>query len=562
VRGVVRRGARVFRGLRYASPPVGEGRWAHPADPRALGAGGVPLAGCHSGTLDASRFGPVCPQPGDGGPVAADETQSEDCLFLNVYAPAAPEAAPAAGEAPLLPVVVFLHGGGNVRGAGSRYDMSAVAARGFVAVTLNHRLGALGFLASDALAGAREGANLGLRDIAAALAWVRRNARGFGGDATRVTLAGHGSGGTNALALTTSPIAVLDGAPLFARVLSMSPPPRFGQLRREAAKADAVFSADAGCAGRGDGESACLRALSVSEVLAASPLRVAPWWDGAAAGPADERELPTTGGRRAGLLVVDGDVLTAESWIAMGQSDRPARVPLMLTAMAAEPDARPARGARVHTAADYAAAVRARLGPLGSFWSAAAGDVALADAALAAYPAGKYSSPQEALDAMVTDVRLTCGLKRLAGMAAASAPEPVFLGVNFMKLSEPVAVLGASSDGVAPATATNLARAAAPGHASSLAFHGLAVGGGPPPPPPLPRTNRTSLVPPLVLSGHAASLRSSYGWATPRGCAWPRQTRPRRAPCRRPSTSSHAPARPRVPASLAHRRRTRSHGSP
>jgi len=452
---------------------TGARRWADPEDAHSAIEGGVPMAGCFSGTFDASRYGPVCPQAESrGGAISKYETQSEDCLHLNVFAPQVEAEEAAAGMAPLLPVIVFLHGGGNTEGAGSRYDMAQVAERGFIAITLNYRLGALGFLVSDALASGG-GPNLGLKDILLALAWVKRNVRGFGGDASRVTLVGHGSGAANAIALSASPRAVQDGEKLFAGVLALSPGPRFGQLRSKAAEAQKVFSANVGCAEEGDHEETCLRALSVGQVLAASPLRSAPWWDATAEGPADENDLPTSGGRRAGLLVIDGDVVTAESWVAMGKRDRALHVPMMLTAMAAEPDARPAH--RVHNAAQYAAAVRSRLGSLGSFWTATRGDVSFADEALAQYPVERFSTPQLALEAMVTDVRHVCGMKRIAGMAASSGPEPVFMGVNFLRLSEPVAFLGLSSSGIAAATEENVMRAVAPGHKSTQAFHGLDV---------------------------------------------------------------------------------------
>jgi len=102
---------------------------------------------------------------------------------------------------------------------------------------------------------------------------VKRNVKGFGGDASRVTLVGHGSGAANALALSASPRAFVDGEKLFAGVLALSPGPRFGQLRSRAAAAQKVLSESVGCAEEGAHEEACLRALSVGQVLAASPYK-------------------------------------------------------------------------------------------------------------------------------------------------------------------------------------------------------------------------------------------------------------------------------------------------
>ena len=113
-----------FLGVPYAQPPVGDLRWAPPAD-------ATSFAG---GALNATAYGSVCPQSAGG-----DNAGDEDCLFLNVHAPAS------AGDA--LPVLVFLHGGGLTLGSGSQFNGSALAARGAVVVTLNYRLGSLGLLA-------------------------------------------------------------------------------------------------------------------------------------------------------------------------------------------------------------------------------------------------------------------------------------------------------------------------------------------------------------------------------------------------------------------------------
>jgi para-nitrobenzyl esterase len=196
VRGVLERGVRVFRGIPYGAPVSGEGRWRAPraAEPWA-------------GVRDAAQPGPAAPQA--AGPTLAllgllPEATAEDCLCLNVWAPA--------DAAVQRPVLVWLHGGGFTSGSGALpvYDGAALArAGGAVVVTANYRLGALGFLYLGELA-AREGgapANFGLLDQIAALAWVRENAAAFGGDPRRVTLFGQSAGAMCAAALLAAPRA-------------------------------------------------------------------------------------------------------------------------------------------------------------------------------------------------------------------------------------------------------------------------------------------------------------------------------------------------------------------
>jgi len=172
------------------------------------------LLGLPKGTFDARRPGPACPQRGSveirlG---AYLPPQREDCLNLNLWIPASP--APPGGW----PVMVYLHGGSFTGGGGAVpiYDGSALARRGVIVVTLNYRLGPLGFLA---LPGLGEGnGNFGLLDQIAALRWVHENIRVFGGNRERVTLFGESAGAMSACALLTSPLA----QGLFSRVILQS----------------------------------------------------------------------------------------------------------------------------------------------------------------------------------------------------------------------------------------------------------------------------------------------------------------------------------------------------
>ncbi|WP_244162539.1 carboxylesterase/lipase family protein [Amycolatopsis regifaucium] len=198
VRGVLTSEYRSFQGIPFAAPPVGELRWAPPQRPRPWTA-----------VRDASKPGPRCAQgEGIGSPSSVDE----DCLYLNVISPAKPTPRPR-------PVLVWVHGGGFTSGAGSDYDFERLALGGdVVVVTVNYRLGVFGFFGHPGLG--RDSGVFGLQDQQAALRWVQRNARAFGGDPRNVTLFGESAGGMSTCAQLTSPSA----AGLFSRAIIQSGP--------------------------------------------------------------------------------------------------------------------------------------------------------------------------------------------------------------------------------------------------------------------------------------------------------------------------------------------------
>lgn len=195
VEGVTERGVIAFKGIPYAAPPIGELRWREP-QPRAA----------WSGVRPADRYSDACIQTpglsaangGDPGPL------SEDCLYLNVWTPKLDPSAK-------LPVMVWIHGGAYVFGAGGMpiYEGAPLAHRGAVAVTLNYRLGQLGFFAHPALEKSNPNgpANFGLLDQIFALQWVQRNIAQFGGDPGNVTILGQSAGAKSVLALFASPMA-------------------------------------------------------------------------------------------------------------------------------------------------------------------------------------------------------------------------------------------------------------------------------------------------------------------------------------------------------------------
>lgn len=207
VRGAKDGSVATFKGIPYAAAPTGERRWQAP----------VPLPRW-SGVRDATRYGPACVQPQSGPPTiysGADKLPvSEDCLSLNIWRP---------GKARKAPVFVWIHGGALLGGSSREpmYDGRRLAERGMVVVSINYRLGVLGWLAHPALSAessAGISGNYGLQDQVAALRWVQDNIAAFGGDPTNVTIAGESAGGLSVMYLMASPSA----RGLFDRAIAQS----------------------------------------------------------------------------------------------------------------------------------------------------------------------------------------------------------------------------------------------------------------------------------------------------------------------------------------------------
>ncbi|MBY0387762.1 MAG: carboxylesterase/lipase family protein [Mycobacterium pseudokansasii] len=209
VRGTGDVSAKTWKGVRYAAPPLRDLRFRGPQPPQRW-----------TEVADATSFGPACPQPViPNMPLDLGAPQGEDCLRLNVWAP--PGTQPGDGK----PVMVWLHGGAYLLGSGSQplYDGRRLAASGdVVVVTINYRLGVLGFLDLSSLGTARRrfDSNIGLRDVLAALQWIRDNIAGFGGDPGNVTLFGESAGA----GIVTTLLAVPAAAGLFGRAIAQSSP--------------------------------------------------------------------------------------------------------------------------------------------------------------------------------------------------------------------------------------------------------------------------------------------------------------------------------------------------
>ena len=319
--------------------------------------------------LDATHFGSPCPQP--ASPFAPGST-NEDCLFLNVYTPAH------ADPGDRRPVMFWIHGGALVSGAGSIYGPAQLVARGVVVVTINYRLGALGFLAHPALSAESSSGgsgDYGLMDQQAALHWTRRNIRRFGGDPGSVTIFGESAGGLSVHSQLVSPLA----RGLFARAITESGAYSMVQpTQAQANTAGTQYAAAVGCA---DQTAACLRGVPVATLLA----------------------------REAGGYVpnIDGRVLTESIGPALA-GGRFSRVPLiegtnhdewrLFVAVAELTSGKPL------TAAGYEAAIRLTLPGISQAFADQLANVI--------YPLSAYGgSPSIALGALGTDAIFACNAR-------------------------------------------------------------------------------------------------------------------------------------------------------
>ena len=395
-------GVAVFRGVPYAAPPVGDLRWRPPQP-----------AVKWTGVRAATQFGPACPQSPDSpvmmvGPVGAS---SEDCLTLNVWKLAS------ARDGAKLPVMLWIHGGGFFTGSGSeqQFDGAPYVARGVILVTINYRLGRLGFFAHPALSAEDPSGlhgNYGLMDILAALRWVKADIAAFGGDPGNVTVFGESAGGISVLALMASPLA--DG--LFQKAIVES-----GAFPRPMAPIGAVealgvnFAKSHGI--EGPNAAAALRALPVEAVAPSKPMSpdelgriqamASPMMDGKLL---TDSIFGTFGGRRQAKvpLQIGSNSLEAVVWLFL-PGGKMGTVPIM-----------PADPAKV-------------LGALGPD----------KDRVTADYGARFGDDMGKAVPAILTDMTVTAATDFIADQAAASG-QPVFR-YRFETVPEPLRGLTAGA---------------------------------------------------------------------------------------------------------------------
>ena len=382
-----------FLGIPYAAAPVGDLRF-RPPQPH------TPWSKPRS----ATEYGCICPQLSANG-----VTGSEDCLFLNVFTPS-----DAVGDGSArLPVMVWIHGGGYGAGAGSEplYDPSIIVKMtDTIVVTLNYRLGALGFLAYPALSDEdpdlRSG-NYGIEDQQAALVWVQNNIAAFGGDPYNVTVFGESAGGNSVLVNLASPTA----AGLFRRAIAESP--LYGSALLTLSQASALWGKEVSkalnCPLSGPEGAACLHAAPLQELVAFSQISI---------------EHPF------GLFapVIDGVVLRQSLYTALGRGAFN-QVPVIIGSNQDEATLMTAVLYNLNdgpvTAAQYSEVLAEHFGKN-------AGVVA------SSYPLRNYPTPSQAVAAVFTDSFFACPTER--ARAAISHHVPTF-GYEFTE-PDPVATQG------------------------------------------------------------------------------------------------------------------------
>jgi para-nitrobenzyl esterase len=376
VSGVLDGTTYAFHGIPFAAPPIGLLRWRKPQPPASW-----------QGVRPASDWTPPCVQP-TSQTSSGTTIGNEDCLYLNVWMPASRAQGP-------LPVMVFMHGGFNIFGAASidtwgqkLFDMRALSERGpVIGVSIEYRVGTLGFLAHHALEEGGASGNYGLYDQLAALQWVHDNIASFGGDPARVLLFGQSAGSIDTCVQVASPLA----RGLFSSAIQMSWPCPAGLDLATAEKDGAQLAAQVGCTG-GD-VAACLRAADATRVTTAFP-------------PFGTPHVPST-------AVVDGALLpdTPANLIA---EQRHNAMPIIIS-----------------TTADEYASLLVSLGVTGAvtaetYSSTVHGRYPMrADAILAHYPVTNFETPKQALITVFTHARVTCPSRREARALAAAQTAPV-----------------------------------------------------------------------------------------------------------------------------------------
>lgn len=372
VQGFINKGVAEFLGVPYAEPPIGNLRWKPSKKHEAW-----------AGVLKATAFGPTCAQIVTLGVFAGPANNNEDCLYLNVFTPNLNPSAK-------LPVIFWIHGGGNVDGESNDYDASKLASDGkTVVVTINYRLNLMGFLAHPALD--KEGhlfGNYGILDQQLALKWVKRNIAKFGGDKDNVTVGGQSAGATDTGIHVISPLS--DG--LFDRALYESSVP-INELPLSLAETrSTAFAVAAGCGAGADSATAkCLRGLTGAQVEALA---------GTASGNSAYVNGP----------LVDGTIIPIQP-IAAWHNGQFKHMPMMngrvedeqnFTLAITEYFSGPPRAPL--TAAQYTAFINTTYSAPNPVAPGVPYPAGTAASILAAYPVSAYASPQLAWDAAVTDL--------------------------------------------------------------------------------------------------------------------------------------------------------------
>jgi para-nitrobenzyl esterase len=373
-----------YLGIPYAAPPVGALRWQPPQ----------PLPNDPANLRNARTFAPHCAQP----PSAFGRASlAEDCLYLNVFTPHGTT------HGSGLPVMVWIHGGAFTVGESDDYDPDRLIPHGVVVVTLNYRLGLLGFFATPALdGGGGPVVNYGLMDQQAALTWVKHNIAAFGGDPRRTTIFGESAGGLSVFSQLASPGA----RDLFSAAIDESG--AYQLTLPTLAASEALGSATATALGCPHQTATCLRAVTVTKLLANEGAMTVPTVDGVVLPLSPSVAFAT--GHFHRVPIVDGSNHDEYRLFVAADFDLSPLGPI--------------------SAGEYASLVTASLGPA-------------APAVLAQYPLAHYASPDIAFATVVTDYIFACpalgadaSLAHFAPVYAyqfadEKAPEPYLPPVSF-----------------------------------------------------------------------------------------------------------------------------------
>jgi para-nitrobenzyl esterase len=376
VQGIIQGNLIAFRDIPYAAPPTGSLRWKPPAPPAAW-----------QGIRSAASFGNKCPQLDTNNNPIGDE----DCLTLNVYVSDPP---PTVKQ----PVMFFIPGGANVAGDPQEapLDLSPLAANGVVVVTVQYRLGLLGFLAHPLLTaeGGGSSGNYGLRDQIAALTWVQNNISAFGGDPTRVMAFGESAGAIDLQPLLVSPMA----KGLFTRAGMESGAVETGAVYSLADSAAfyETFIQPLGCDTAAD-VLACLRAVPVDMLLTA--LHFPP-------------VATATAGPLTPVLTMEPDVIPVDPFVALQQNGSP--VPLLIGSNATEMTVFINDLTASLDQSGYVASLHTLFDPVGPN---------VADQVLALNPSSDYANPSTAMAYVRSDYYIGCAERNIA-LAAAGTQRP------------------------------------------------------------------------------------------------------------------------------------------
>lgn len=372
-----------FLGVRYALPPIGAMRWRPPQ----------PILPSTK-QIQATQFGSNCPQTANA---FGSASLSEDCLFLNIYAPSAASKDVSSRS---LPVMVWIHGGGLRSGSGSSYNPIDMVKQGkVIVITINYRLGILGFLAHPAFD--QEGhniANYGIMDQQLALRWVKDNIAGFGGNPKNITIFGESGGATSIYANLASPLA----AGLFQKAIIQS-----GFVSdispKNAEDLGISFAKQVGCdKGTSKETAACLRNLPVSTILSGQKNQLV-----------------------HGVVIIDGTILP-QSLMSAFEKGTFNRVPIingtnrdegnLLTALLFDLAGKEIKANNYRDALETIANWQAAVIPGFAYKPS---DI---EAIMKEYPLGNYHSPALAAAAVVTDSNLACPTYKVNSLFAQWVP--------------------------------------------------------------------------------------------------------------------------------------------